>query len=118
MGAVASWTIERELSVSHAGEYGAACSAIELNDRWSMTVIPVGSFEEPGGGGGGGAVTETDALPFMPSLVAVMVADPTPDAVTRPEVELTEAIPAAPPDHVTSRPVSRLPLASRVVAES
>jgi hypothetical protein len=37
-----------------------------------MTVIPVGSFQEPGGGGGGGTVTVTDALPVMPSLVAVI----------------------------------------------
>jgi len=37
-----------------------------------MSVIPVGSFEEPGGGGGGGTVTVTDALPFTPSLVAVI----------------------------------------------
>jgi hypothetical protein len=75
IGAVASWTIERLLSVSHAGEYGAACSVSELNGRSSMSVIPAGSFQEPGGGGGGGGggiVTVTEPLPVLPSLVAVI----------------------------------------------
>jgi hypothetical protein len=72
IGAVASWRIERLLSVSHAGEYGAACSVSELNGRSSMSVIPAGSFQEPGGGGGGGVVAVTDALPVLPSLVAVI----------------------------------------------
>jgi hypothetical protein len=79
-----------------------------------MSVIPDGSFEEPGGGG---TVTLSDALPVCPSLVAVIVADPTATAVTRP-VELTEAIPPFVLDQVTTRPVSTLLLASRVVAES
>jgi hypothetical protein len=33
-----------------------------------MSVIPLGSFEEPGGGG---IVTVIDELPVLPSLVAV-----------------------------------------------
>jgi hypothetical protein len=59
-----------------------------------------------------------DAVPVFVSLVAVIVADPAPTAVTRPEVELTEAILAFEVDHATTRPVSTLLLASRVVAES
>jgi hypothetical protein len=82
-----------------------------------MTVIPVGSFQEPGGGGGGGTVTVTDALPVMPSLVAVIWIVPAVTAVTRP-LELTEAIPAFALDQVMTRPVSTLLFASRVVAES
>jgi hypothetical protein len=60
----------------------------------------------------------TVAVPVFVSLVAVIVADPTPTAVTSPEVELTEAMLVFPLDHVTMRPVSTLLLASRVVAES
>jgi len=57
-------------------------------------------------------------VPVLPSLVAVIVADPVVTAMTRPELELTEAIPAFELDHVTTRPVRTLLLASRVVAEN
>jgi hypothetical protein len=69
-------------------------------------------------GTGAGAVTVIAAEAVLPSLVAVMVAVPAATAVTRPEFELTEAIPEAELDHVTTRPVSTLLPASRVVAES
>jgi hypothetical protein len=77
--------------------------------------MPVGSFVEPGGGG---ACTLIVAVPVFVSLVAVMVAEPTATAVTRPELELTVAMLVFPLDHMTTRPVSTLLLASRVVAES
>jgi hypothetical protein len=57
-------------------------------------------------------------VPVLPSLVAVIVAVPAATAMTRPELELTEAIPVFELDHVTTRPVSTLLFASRVVAES
>jgi len=67
-----------------------------------------------GGGGGGGAVTVTDALPFTPSLVAVMVAPPAASAVTvpLPETDATEPFELV---QLTTRPVSGLPAASRSV---
>jgi hypothetical protein len=58
------------------------------------------------------------AVPVFVSLVAVIVTDPVSTAVTRPDVGLTEATAAFALDHVTTRPVSTLLLASRVVAES
>src|SRR5258708_7685452 len=103
---VSLFVIQPELSVS------------ELNGRSLRTVIPAGSFVEPGGGGGGVACTLTVAVPVFVSLVAVMVADPTPTAVTSPDVGLTAATLVFPLDHVTLRPVSTLLLASRAVAES
>ena len=59
--------------------------------------------------GGGGVVTVTVAVPLCPSLVAVIVADPTATPVTSP-VPLTVATPVALLTHVTTRPVNALPL--------
>jgi len=56
-------------------------------------------------------------VPIFVSLVAVIVALPAAIAVTRP-LELTEAMPEFALDQVTTRPVSTLLFASRVVAES
>ena len=66
----------------------------------------------------GGACTVIVAVPVLPSLVAVICTVPTAIAVTRPDAELTDAIPAFAVDHATTRPLSTLPLPSRVVAES
>jgi hypothetical protein len=69
------------------------------------------------GGGGAGLTVIVGVVALTDSLVAVIVAMPTPTAVTRPEADtvrtavLLEA-------HVTSRPVSTLLLASRVTAVS
>ena len=111
-GALASWAIDSPRVIQ------PELSVRELNGRSVRSVMPDGSFEEPGGGGGGGTVTVSAAVPLRPSLVAVIVADPALTAVTSPVVELTEAIPALPLDQATTRPVSTLLLASRVVAES
>jgi len=62
----------------------------------------------------GTSVTVTVPVPLRPSLVAVIVAVPTPWAVTRPVV-LTLATPAALVVHVTDRPVRTFPAASRNV---
>jgi hypothetical protein len=66
---------------------------------------------------GTGAVDETVivALPLRPSLVAVISADPTATAVTRP-AEDTVAAALLLELQVTARPVRTLLLASRVVA--
>src|SRR5690348_16834887 len=73
----------------------------------------------PAGGGAGdvGAVTVIVAVPLCPSLVAVMVAVPAPIAVTTPDVVTVATAPLL-VDHVMARPVSVLPLASSVAAES
>src|SRR5438309_10562189 len=63
------------------------------------------------------AATEIAAVPFFPSLVAVMVAAPEATPVTRPPVD-TAAIPGALDAHVTSRPDSARPFASSGVAVS
>jgi len=70
-----------------------------------------------GGGGGGGAVTVTLAVPFLPSLEAVIVAVPAATAVTRPLL-FTPATAALLVAHVTARPESVFPPASFVVAVS
>jgi hypothetical protein len=62
-------------------------------------------------------VTVTADVPLLPSLVAVIVADPAATPVTSP-VALTVAIGGAPELHVTTRPVSTPPIESSVVAVS
>jgi hypothetical protein len=59
----------------------------------------------------------TAAVPVFVSLVAVIVALPTATTVAKP-LALTEAMPEFELDHVTTRPVRTLLLASRVTAES
>jgi hypothetical protein len=58
-----------------------------------------------------GAVTLTVALPLFPLAVAVMVADPTPWAVTTPP-DVIEATPEFDVDHATETPLTALPEAS------
>jgi len=55
------------------------------------------------------------AVPFFPSLVAVMVAEPAATPLTSP-VPLTVATAVLLLPHVTTRPDSAFPLASRGVA--
>src|SRR5213592_4503796 len=64
-----------------------------------------------------GVVTVTADVPLCPSLVAVMVAEPTVTPVTRP-LELTVATEVLLLDQLTVRPDSGLPLASLGVAVS
>src|SRR5687767_5499975 len=65
----------------------------------------------------GMGTTVTAAVPLFPSLVAVIVALPAAAPVTSPLAE-TVATPLALVVHVTPRPVSTLPAASRSVAVS
>src|SRR6266550_3494908 len=62
-------------------------------------------------------VTVTDAVPLLPSLVAVIVAEPGVTPETSPEV-LTVATDVLLLNHVTTRPDSALPFASLSVAVS
>src|SRR5213593_5203160 len=62
-----------------------------------------------------GAVTVTAAVPLLPSLVAVIVAEPAATPVTRP-LPFTVATAASELDQVTVRPVRAFPLASWRVA--
>src|SRR2546422_6415545 len=63
------------------------------------------------------AVTVILEAPLLPSLVAVIVAEPATFAVTRP-LALTVATVVLSLDHVIVRPASGVPLASRGVAVS
>jgi len=63
----------------------------------------------------GAADTDTLTVPALPSLVAVTVVLPTPVALMSPDCD-TVATAVLPLDHVTARPVSALPCASRGVA--
>src|SRR5438093_13175644 len=84
---------------------------------WSVTIRkPAGSLGHvvPGGGG---AVTVIVACPDTPSLVAVTTTCPAATPVTTPDAE-TLATAEFELAHVTTRPVSTLPLASRVTAVS
>jgi len=60
-------------------------------------------------------VTVTVEVPVFPSLVAVIVAVPSATPLTTPD-ELTVALDVSLEVHVTTRPVRRVPLASRSVA--
>jgi hypothetical protein len=84
-----------------------------------MDVIPDGSFPRQTGPlpGGGGVVTVIAAVPVFVSLKAVIVALPAASAVTSPEAE-TVLMAGLLEAQVTTRPVSTLLFASRVVAES
>jgi hypothetical protein len=64
----------------------------------------------------GGSVTDTDALPSFPSLVAVIVAVPTATPVTTPPA--TVATDVLFDDHVTTRSVTTVPFTSFTVAVS
>src|SRR6266550_3310211 len=89
----------------------------------SWTVCPTGTLAEAGftatdATGTETAVTITIAVPLLPSLVAVSVAEePAATPVTSP-LPLTVATPVASLTHVTTRPVNGLPFASWGVAVS
>ena len=63
----------------------------------------------------GAAETVTAVLPVFPSLVAVIVAEPTATAVTRPLLD-TFATDVFDDDHVIVRPPNAVPVESRGVA--
>src|SRR2546425_305862 len=86
----------------------------------SCTVCPLCRFAVAGltvTDATGPLVTVTAAVPLLPSLVAVMVAEPAPAPVTNP-LPLTVAAAGLLDAHVTTRPVSAAPLASCGVAVS
>jgi hypothetical protein len=88
--------------------------AVSCTDCPTLTLGVVGATLTDATGIG---VTVTVAVPLFPSLVAVIVAEPTATPVTTP-LDETVAMPVLELDHVTTRPVSTLLFASRVVAVS
>src|SRR5687767_1296738 len=90
----------------------AVCSLPSMLQS-AMSPAPTKVTAEPGTGG----VTVMAALPLFPSLVAVIVADPSATAVTRP-VALTVAAVSSLLVQLTTRPDSGAPFASRGVAVS
>src|SRR6478672_3434124 len=90
--------------------FAVACdvptAVIELADNATVTVAT------------GAAETVIDDVPLFPSLVAVMVAEPAPTAVTRPLFASTVAAAVLFELHWTDRPVSNVPFPSFVTAVS
>jgi hypothetical protein len=88
----------------------------------SCTVCPAVTLADPGltltdATGAGVCVTVIAAVPFLLSLVAVIVAEPAAAPVTRP-LPFTVATAVLLLAHVTTRPFSAFPFASRGVAVS
>ena len=79
---------------------------------WTVAVVGVTSTEATGM-----FVTVMDDVPLLPSLVAVIVADPATTPATRP-VRLTVATEVLLLVHVTVRPERKVPLTSLGVALS
>jgi hypothetical protein len=86
-----------------------------VSPTWRFAVA--GVTETDATGTGTGALTVTAAEEVLPSLEAVIVAEPAPAAVVSPEPE-TVAIALLLELQAITRPVSTLLLASRVTAES
>src|SRR3989454_191350 len=110
-GALDAQVIDRPESTFPAASLGVATSG---------TLAPTKTFAEPGlttTVATGMLDTVIAAVPLWPSLVAVIVADPTATPVTRP---LAETVATAPllVVQVTVRPLSRLPFASLRMAVS
>src|SRR6266705_1538002 len=85
-------------------------SYVEVRSPLNVTSEPACVRHEPAGGGGG-VVTVMVDVPLLPSLVAVIVADPTATPATSP-LPFTPAIDDGLVAHVIVRPVSVLPFAS------
>src|SRR2546426_1902240 len=83
-------------------------------EQLPISPAPTSTTLEPGGGAG---VTVTAAVPFLPSLVAVIVAAPAATPVTSP-LPFTVATAGLSLAHVTVRPASGVPVASSRVAVS
>src|SRR2546426_10057367 len=84
----------------------------------SCSVWPAGTLPEAGAtvtDATGTLLTVSTAVPFLPSLVAVMVAEPTATPVTSP-LAFTAATVVLLLDHVTTRPASANPFASFGIA--
>jgi hypothetical protein len=98
-----SVTMVPTVSLTVAVRGNVCVTSIALADGATVT-LPTGIF-----------VTVIADVPLLPSLVAVIVAVPAATPVTRP-VEFTVATVGSLEPHVTTRPVSRPPIESFVVA--
>jgi hypothetical protein len=95
----------------------ASCGVAVSCNVWPTVTVPVPGVTLTEVTGTTTAVTEMVAVPLLPSLVAVIVADPAAAAVTRP-LDETLATPALEVVHEIGRPIRVAPLASRRVAVS
>jgi predicted glycosyltransferase len=77
---------------------------MEADEGETVTVVTTAG----GGGGGGRLVTVTTAVPLLPELVAVIVAEPAEIPATTPS-ELTEASARLLVDHDTVCPLMTIP---------
>src|SRR5712691_145280 len=95
------------------------CLGVAMFWAWVQETasLPAGATYTAGPLGGGGTVTVIAAVPLFPSLVAVIVANPTAPPVTS-QVAPTEATLGALLAQVTTRPFSGLPRESFGVAVS
>src|SRR5947209_2194288 len=93
----------------------ASCGVAVSCAVWPTWTLAVAGFTATEATGGG--FTVIAAVPLLPSLEAVIVAEPAATAVTRP-LALTVATAVLPLVHVTARPLNGLPLASFGVAAS
>src|SRR2546425_12851955 len=87
-------------------------AAVGSASQSAMSPAPTSTTDVPGGGT---AVTVIAAVPFFPSLVAVMVAGPAVTPATSP-LPLTVATPGLLLTQLIVRPGSRVPFASFGVA--
>src|SRR5438046_3033168 len=99
-----------------------AASLVTAESCWMPPAVMVAAVGVTATEATGAIVTVTVAVALFPSLMAVMVAEPAATPVTTPTVTwplaVTVAIAALLVDHVTTRPLNGLPLASRGVAVS
>src|SRR6185437_7396270 len=117
---VAADALEDQLTVRPLSLLPAESRTVAVNVTVcaeSIVVAPFGLTVTDATDGGAAGRTKIVALPLLPSLVAVTVAEPGAIALTTPVLD-TVAIAAALVDHVMARPESAAPFASRAVAES
>src|SRR5207244_6989678 len=110
--------LDAHVTVRPGSEFPTESCGVAVNWTVPPTArLGVAGFTATEATGTATAVTVTVAVPLFPSLVAVIVALPTATPATRP-VAVTVATPPLLVAHVTVRPLSGFPLASRSAAAS
>src|SRR3989475_391259 len=110
--------LDAHVTVRPGSEFPTESCGVAVNWTVPPTARPgVAGFTATEATGTATAVTVTVAVPLFPSLVAVIIAPPTATPVTRPVAD-TVATPPLLVAHVTVRPLSGFPLASRSTAVS
>src|SRR5437667_11296930 len=110
--------LDAHVTVRPGSEFPTESCGVAVNWTVPPTArLGVAGFTATEATGTATAVTVTVAVPLFPSLVAVIIAPPTATPVTRPVAD-TVATPPLLVAHVTVRPLSGFPLASRSTAVS